>query len=278
MGQRSRSRAQSSERPEGENWKRLGIDEPVLFSWSREFRSVANVTYKTRNEGAAEYFWGHNEDTDETWEYMFFLDEPRSFRLPCEDFNRAVGYSPDYYPQGLNRMNADASARALTEFDFESDRPLSPVSDDEFEQAVDELEELGELDAKRASYSRVEQRRIRQHWFGRRDKVDCGLCGRAFPTELLIAAHVKRRSTCSREERLDFVNNTMPLCTLGCDELFERGYLVVAEGRVEQHPDRSTTPKVRRYVREIEGQFCPHWSEMSSEYFRWHQQYHDFLR
>lgn len=258
------------------SWSRLGIGEPVLFSWSREFRSVANVTYKTRNEEAAEYLWNRDEDTGETWEYMFFLDEPRRFRLPCEDFNQAVGYSPNDYPQGLRRMNPDASARALAKFDFESDRPLNPVSDDEFEKAVDQLEELGELDAQRASYSRVEQKRIRQHWFGGQDEVDCGLCGRAFPTELLIAAHIKRRSTCSREERLDYVNNTMPLCTLGCDELFERGYLVVAGGRVEEHPKRPATLNVRRYVSELEGQSCPHWSETSAKYFRWHRRYHEY--
>lgn len=259
------------------SWRRLAPGEPVLFSWSREFRAVANVTYKIHNESAAEYLWDRKKDPDKpdvTWEYMFFLDEPRQFRLPCEDFNRVVGYDLGYFPQGLNRMNEEASTLAFAEFDFQSDRALAPVSDEDFENPVDKLQNLGKLDVERASYSRVEQQRIRQYWFQSSDVVSCGICRNRFPTELLIAPHIKKRSACSREEKLDYTNNTMPLCALGCDELFERGYLAVDDGFVVERLNRPKSHSVEQYCRTISGNTCSYWSEDSEVYFRWHRRYH----
>jgi len=51
----------------------------------------------------------------------------------------------------------------------------------------------------------------------------CSLCGQLLPVELLVAAHIKPRSECSRRERLDFENIVFGVCVLGCDALYEKG-------------------------------------------------------
>ena len=57
--------------------------------------------------------------------------------------------------------------------------------------------------------------------------------GRCLPRGLLVAAHVKPRSECSEEERRDIPHVAMAACLLGCDALYETGYLTVdATGRI----------------------------------------------
>jgi hypothetical protein len=50
-----------------------------------------------------------------------------------------------------------------------------------------------------------------------------------FPVDLLVAAHIKRRSLCSETERRDLHNVAMLACKFGCDALFEEGYWLVSE-------------------------------------------------
>lgn len=64
----------------------------------------------------------------------------------------------------------------------------------------------------------------------RRDRQGrCGLCGNSLPSDLLTAAHIKPRSACSAAERVDAPWIVMPACLIGCDALFELGYLGVGD-------------------------------------------------
>ena len=42
----------------------------------------------------------------------------------------------------------------------------------------------------------------------------------------MVAAHIKPRSKCSTQERKN-PNVVMPVCKVGCDDFFEKGYLIV---------------------------------------------------
>ena len=54
-------------------------------------------------------------------------------------------------------------------------------------------------------------------------------------------------------ERLD-KNIVMPLCIMGCDSLFEKGYLLVNnEGLVEINQNKTITKKVDSYVSKLKG-------------------------
>lgn len=88
------------------------------------------------------------------------------------------------------------------------------------------------LDAESFSRRRREQAALRRQLFGGTTLAECALCGRSLPPALLRAAHIKRRADATDAERRN-VANLMPACALGCDELFERGYLTVAaDGRI----------------------------------------------
>ena len=86
----------------------------------------------------------------------------------------------------------------------------------------------GELDRVVQAVQRVEQMYLRKFLFSGRT-ASCDLCGRHFDVEFLVAAHIKKRAVCTDSERCDVSNIVMSACKFGCDELFERGYISVAD-------------------------------------------------
>jgi hypothetical protein len=80
--------------------------------------------------------------------------------------------------------------------------------------------------------ARREQARLRDHLLQGRDEAPCDLCGCRLPKELLVAAHIAPRSELDHSERTQFDRIAMVACQLGCDRLFELGYLSVDEDGV----------------------------------------------
>ena len=145
----------------------------------------------------------------------------------------------------------------------------------EFQAAVKELElEQGTvLDEEANILRRTEQGFLRNWLFGRRKIEKCGICGREMPVDLLVTAHVKRRAACTLDEKMDYKKNVMPMCKLGCDDLFEKGYITVSkDGTIMAGKSLTQTEAVRSYINSIEGCRCDHWNSESSEYFKWHRQ------
>ena len=58
---------------------------------------------------------------------------------------------------------------------------------------------------------------------------ECRLCERTYPREFLVAAHKKKRSECSPDEKRDLRNVVMLCCLFGCDVLYEKGLIAVDE-------------------------------------------------
>lgn len=97
---------------------------------------------------------------------------------------------------------------------------------------VDAIWELGETDATTIGRRRREQGRLRAYLLGSRDSANCDICGRRLPASILVAAHIKPRAVSDEDHRKDFASIAMLACALGCDELFERGYIIVDESGV----------------------------------------------
>jgi hypothetical protein len=100
----------------------------------------------------------------------------------------------------------------------------------------------------------------------------CGLCGELRPERLLVAAHIKSRALCTEEERRDFDAIAMPACLLGCDALFEHGYLTVGPDGMIQVDDRANA-FAGTAVR-LAGRAAPAWNPERAPHFRWHREHH----
>jgi len=129
----------------------------------------------------------------------------------------------------------------------------------------------GPLDRRTYSVSRAEQGFLRDRLFGKQTDAQCAICGRTLPVELLITAHIKPRSHCEPQERLDWRNVVMPACLLGCDALYERGLCSVdSAGHVRVHADPTLGDAAVGYLRSIAGRRCLAWAPASVSYFEWH--------
>lgn len=130
-----------------------------------------------------------------------------------------------------------------------------------------------ETDAFAISTIRNEQSALRRHLLQGRTVAPCSLCQAELPDRFLIAGHIKPRAFCNEEERRDY-RAAMLVCSLGCDALFEWGYLVVGfDGRVEPGIT-AETEAVQVAVAAVAGGRCVAHDGVSAHRFEFHWKLH----
>ncbi|MDT0202739.1 hypothetical protein [Nocardioides sp. AE5] len=132
---------------------------------------------------------------------------------------------------------------------------------------------VDETDVAALSRVRAEQRYLRQYLLGGASEAGCDLCGRLLPSSLLVAAHIVPRRELNGAQRLDFSRAAMLACALGCDALFEYGYLTVGSDGVVQAGKQSSAA-VAVAVDELSGRKCTAFNENTAANFDRHAQMH----
>ena len=127
-----------------------------------------------------------------------------------------------------------------------------------------------DLDSNSISKVRKEQKFLRVHLTNGLLIAKCTLCQNEFPVEMLIAAHIKKRSECTNIEKLDFDNVATLMCKVGCDDLFEKGYIFVQNGTIQQNSNRETTTYLDEIISKITGKTVSNWVG-SKDYYLWHK-------
>ena len=130
---------------------------------------------------------------------------------------------------------------------------------------------LGDYDVPTNSTARAEQSKLRKLLLGRGNS--CAVCGTKLPSDLLVAAHIKKRSECTDSEKGDLSNIAMLACKLGCDALYEHGYLVVnKDGIVEAGKDSIPSNNYGELVSGRIGNRCMAHGPTTEKYFSWHRE------
>ncbi|QCX81211.1 hypothetical protein C9F11_38140 [Streptomyces sp. YIM 121038] len=118
---------------------------------------------------------------------------------------------------------------------------------------------------------RREQSKLRKQMLNGATTFTCALCGRHLPIRFIRAAHIKRRSAASREERLQRAN-IMPACLLGCDELFEHGYVyATTDGKIAVSGKNPTTPALADAAKTLDGLPVADYGPHREPFFTWHR-------
>ena len=133
---------------------------------------------------------------------------------------------------------------------------------------------IAELDQSRAAVlstlaSAQSYRDPRTHLFGKEPTGVCDPCGRHLPTGFLVAAHIKRRESCSDAERKS-IDVVMRACKRGCDELFERGYIYVdSRGIIQSAPNlEKATTDLKQAAATVIGKETTAFREATSLHFK----------
>lgn len=129
----------------------------------------------------------------------------------------------------------------------------------------------GTLDREHSVKGRLEQKFLREQLFGNKLFFTCSICGKILPLEIMIAGHIKPRSECTIKEKKDFVNIVFPVCLLGCDSLYERGFIGINEsGIIEVTQRPRVTKSLKSVLNKLNDKRCLSWNEKNSMYFSWH--------
>jgi len=250
-------------------WGRIRVGDVTLFTAKGEIFASGVVTYKIQNRDIANQLWG-NDAKGQTWEYIYFLDEIKKLSIPYINFNRVAGYKDNYVVQSFNVLDEKKSEQVLSAFNLMSDVYLPDVTEEEYSEIISKFNTKDNLDKRSVGIVRSEQSFLRKHLFGRKKVGRCGICNQEYPVQYLWAAHIKKRSECTNEEKLDYKNIVMPMCKFGCDELYEKGEIAVKDGKVVRTKATKTTLPVEQYIQKIIGNRCEYWNENSAPYFLWH--------
>lgn len=127
-----------------------------------------------------------------------------------------------------------------------------------------------DLDTPAVASRRKEQAFLRRVLLRGREEGECVFCGRVLPAELLAAAHLKRRAELSREERLRFRQVAALACTLGCDALYELGYLTVDDD-LRVLTASVTAGYLSAHLAGLSGRRCPRLSDADPAYLAEHR-------
>jgi hypothetical protein len=254
-------------------WERIEIGDVTLLAAQGRVFASAVTTLKFQNKSLASHLWGH-DDKGMTWEYMYFISEVYERDIPYLEFNSVVGYEPNYVIQGFNVLSEEKSHRILNHFNLES-TIFTPTS-----TASKYLEEFvgKDLDKESTTIARLEQSTLRRILIGSNLVGKCCICGESYPVNLLVAAHIKKRAVCNNEEKKDISNVAALMCKFGCDDLYEKGYIGVSEGKVVKLHSTTKTESTDTYLRKIVGKQCLKWNPSTEEYFKWHLDQHDLKR
>ena len=115
--------------------------------------------------------------------------------------------------------------------------------------------------------ARLEQEMLRQYLFHEVERPPCAICGGEYAIVALRAAHKKKRSECTDQERRD-PNIVMPLCVFGCDFLYEQRAIFIDHGTVVKGRQIELGHDAQEYIRRILGRSLDaRWLEGSDTYF-----------
>ncbi|MYK62118.1 MAG: hypothetical protein F4034_09170 [Chloroflexi bacterium] len=114
-----------------------------------------------------------------------------------------------------------------------SSAPEPPTSDDaRYQRFRQLLMGLRETDKAGTQKWRAEQGILSNWLFENKASENCGICGQLFSVSALRAAHKKKRSMCTPDERRD-PHIVMPMCVFGCDHLYEYRFIQIKDGMVQ---------------------------------------------
>lgn len=253
---------------------KLDIGSYTVFYTNREFFLMGTVVYTFQDKELAKILWPESVET--TFENLYLLSDIKPIKIDIGSYNRVLGYSDIYFVRGFSVHNSEQSRQLIENFELTSDTTQPNLNKESFDKAIEWMNK-NSLDTNRNQMGRVEQSFLRKKLFGNKQVGVCCMCGKSFPVQLLVTAHIKKRAFCTLEEKKDF-SIVMPNCRT-CDGYFELGLISVNKlGEIvavnKNHPEKIITNDLLNELVELEGRTCSFWNKNTETYFAWHYYHH----
>lgn len=253
--------------------RQMRAGDVVFFSGNNRLYLVGTVALTWHNRPLAERLWSQ-DDEGLTWEYMYALTDVRGLNVPMYEVRSLLGWKHNRNIMGFNRVSDDEGELLLDLIDFDPADTMTDTATETSDEARGQgPPEHGASDRSGGTVAtrRAEQSRIKAVLLPG-DDGECALCGRVLPRAFLVAAHIKKRAACTEEERWDIQNIAMRACLLGCDSLFEHGFITVdSNGDLQVSAQAATTPTVAKHIDDLAGRHVPWWNPDREKYYAWHR-------
>lgn len=249
----------------------LNRGDVVLFYAEQTFYASGIVTYKIHHRGLSDQLWGP-KTPGEYFEYVYFLDEVTQRSIPLSAVSSHLQTKgPKWRVMGAELIGPPASDLICEELQIASETITSAPSDEEFRKAILRPSGNGELNRTVKGSARVEQSYLRYKLFGTRAVARCALCGNEFSVQNLIAAHIKKRTLCTNEEKLDAEHIVLPMCKFGCDSLYEAKIVIGTNGIVSEGRLAGLTARELAFARGLIGRSIIGYRSKMEPYFEHHR-------
>lgn len=260
----------------GNVWNKIEKNDISFFYKKGELFFSGIVAYKMHNERLANHLWG-KDISNGTWEYIYFVKQPKEIHIDFLSFRNIIGYHTNKVQKftRLDEFKSNLVIEALSLDDLSEkksdiDEVISGIIDEE-NNAFDKFKNESSIEKVITISVRKEQDQLRKYLFKGKLTMKCSICGKTLPIEFLWCSHIKKRSFCSKDEKLDYKNIVTPMCKFGCDDLYERGFIAVnQDGKIEvlKHTKNDF---IDTYLSELEGKECLDFKISNKDYYQAHK-------
>ena len=247
-------------------WKTINNGDLILFFRNNKIFFSSQVFAKYSEQKLARSIWFTNR-VDLLRENLLILINASELSVNVKEVTKILGYKSSQITKSITTIDQQKTHLLVEELELDLDYLATTQDSTSFQRRLNGLGKDLSLDV--VSKRRAEQHIFSEYLFSGKDYVTCSICHKNYPSDLLVAGHIKKRSDCSDSEKRD-LNIVMPVCKFGCDDLYEKGYILINDkGLVVSNPNLNLEGNVREYVNDILGKKCTFFSEKSKKYFEY---------
>lgn len=266
-----------SRRPSSELLGRMEIRDVIFHYWNAAVQAVSVVEATAVNARRPAGYEGGSPDDEG---YLVRVDDRRpvanEIPLPVAaeiiDTTRYKGPLTRDGGQGrgayIGILTTD-EAHALLKLAGTEQPTLALTPDEEYREPLSG-NGFDKTDIETLTLRRAEQDALRASLLAD-EPPRCAMCHRALPAGLLVAGHIKPRRACSEQERRDLQNVAMMICVLGCDSLYERGYIAVDNEGIVIAATGLKTEALEVVIESLAGNTCLRFNDATAGHFGWHR-------
>ena len=246
------------------SWKGINKDDTIFFFRNKTFILAGRVALTVNSKNLAEKIW--KEITPKTLkENLIIFNETLELGFNASEVTSILGYKSNSIPRKVTTISERKSFMLLEELKIEFPVSSELIESNTFQERLNNIS--GDLSLDAVTKRRVEQHIFSEYLFAGKESVNCSICHKDYSSDLLVVGHIKKRSDCSDIEKKD-LNVVMPVCKFGCDDLYEKGYILINNnGLIVLNPNIKLTSDTHTYINRILGNKCSRFSKKNKKYF-----------
>ena len=246
-------------------WQSLNQGDRCIFYRKKKFFSKGEIALTVKNKDISNQLWGRGSN-GELWENLIFIKSLEKENIDIQEFNETMKYSKKNVLQAFQVVSAGRLSKIFSQ-EFNTQKKSSRSI--HYQRKLEKI--TGETDLDSISKTRAEQKILSDYLFEDSECSACAICSKHYPNQLLVAGHIKKRKDATKKERLD-LNIVMPVCKLGCDELFEHGYIYVDENNIlKKNLRKDGTIELDKVIEKLIDKKIEYVNENNKRYFYHHR-------